>query len=140
MKLKRKNINKVNEEKLIKEKLIKEIEYLAYWLDDRFKIPGTNWGIGLDSLVGLIPILGDIATFIISFYIVLKARQVNLPIYKLCVMLGNIILDLFLGGIPIIGFFFDVFWKANKRNLNILRQHLSENEMKAVNCNYKCNI
>jgi hypothetical protein len=103
---------------------IERLRQLAYLLDDRFRIPGTKYRIGLDGLIGLIPGLGDAATTLLSLYIVLEARRHGVPVTKLGRMGLNVGLDAVLGAVPLIGDLFDVAWKANRRNLALLLDHL----------------
>jgi len=103
---------------------IERLRQLAYLLDDRFRIPGTKYRIGLDGLIGLVPGLGDAATTLLSLYIVLEARRLGVPVTKLGRMGLNVGLDAVLGAVPLVGDLFDVAWKANRRNLALLLDHL----------------
>ena len=103
---------------------VERLRQLAYLLDDRFRIPGTKYRIGLDSLIGLVPGLGDAATTLLSLYIVLEARRHGVPVSKLGRMGLNVGLDAVLGAVPLVGDLFDVAWKANRRNLALLLEHL----------------
>lgn len=97
---------------------------LAYLLDERFSIPGTNWRFGLDAIIGLIPGLGDLVTSAISAYIVSEARRLGVSRVVLLRMSWNIILDTLLGIVPVVGDVFDAGWKANRRNVNLLMRHI----------------
>jgi hypothetical protein len=103
---------------------IERLRQLAYLLDDRFRIPGTKYRIGLDGLIGLVPGLGDAATTLLSLYIVLEARRLGVPVTKLGRMGLNVGLDAVLGAVPLVGDLFDVAWKANRRNLALLLDHV----------------
>lgn len=103
---------------------IERLRQLAYLLDDRFRIPGTKYRIGLDGLIGLIPGVGDAATTLLSLYIVLEARRHGVPVTKLGRMGLNVGLDAVLGAVPLVGDLFDVAWKANRRNLALLLDHV----------------
>ena len=103
---------------------IERLRQLAYLLDDRFRIPGTKYRIGLDGLVGLVPGIGDAVTTLLSLYIVLEARRHGVPVSKLGRMGLNVGLDAVLGAVPLVGDLFDVAWKANRRNLALLLEHL----------------
>jgi Domain of unknown function (DUF4112) len=103
---------------------VERLRQLAYLLDDRFRIPGTKYRIGLDGLVGLVPGVGDAVTTLISLYIVLEARRLGLPVSKLGRMGLNVGLDAVLGAVPLVGDLFDVAWKANRRNVALLLDHL----------------
>jgi hypothetical protein len=103
---------------------IERLRQLAYLLDDRFRVPGTKYRIGLDGLIGLVPGLGDAATTLLSLYIVLEARRLGVPVTKLGRMGLNVGLDAVLGAVPLVGDLFDVAWKANRRNLALLLDHV----------------
>lgn len=101
----------------------KRIHDLARWLDDKFELPG-GLRIGFDGLIGLIPGIGDTVGTFLSFYIVAEAARMGASIATLVRMIGNILLELFVGAIPIIGDLFDFMWKANQRNIALLNRQL----------------
>ncbi|ESX98371.1 MULTISPECIES: DUF4112 domain-containing protein [unclassified Mesorhizobium] len=103
-----------------------ELDLLAALLDSRWRIPGKSIRFGLDALVGLVPVLGDAATGIVSAYIVLRARNVGAGNGLVARMLGNVLLDTLVGSVPILGSIFDVYFKANNRNVRLLRRHLNK--------------
>lgn len=103
---------------------LERLRSLAHLLDDHFAIPGTRYRIGLDGLIGLVPGIGDAVTTAISLYIVLEARRLGVPVGKLGRMGLNVGLDALFGAVPLVGDLFDVAWKANKRNLNLVLEHL----------------
>ena len=103
---------------------IVELDLLAALLDSRWRIPGTSIRFGLDALVGLVPVLGDVATGLVSAYIVLRARNSGAGNGLVARMLGNVLLDTVVGSVPILGSIFDVYFKANNRNIRLLRRHL----------------
>ncbi len=98
------------------------LETLAKYLDGLFRIPGTGWRFGLDSLVGLIPNFGDISTSLVSFYILIAGVRYGVPKITLLRMAFNIGLDYVVGIIPFLGDAFDFFWKANKQNMELIRE------------------
>ncbi|MBK8908865.1 MAG: DUF4112 domain-containing protein [Rhodospirillales bacterium] len=104
---------------------IRKIEDLADLLDSRFRVPGTGIRFGLDSLLGLLPGIGDGATAIAALYVVLRAHQLGVPKNLVLRMLGNVGLDAVLGSIPLVGDLFDLGFKANRRNVALLKRHLS---------------
>ncbi|MER8555154.1 DUF4112 domain-containing protein [Mesorhizobium sp. M1217] len=106
------------------EKAIAELDLLAALLDSRWRIPGTSVRYGLDALVGLVRILGDVATGLVSAYIVLRARNCGAGNGLVGRMLGNVLLDTAVGSVPILGSIFDVYFKANNRNIRLLRRYL----------------
>jgi hypothetical protein len=103
---------------------LERLRQLAHLLDDRFRIPGTTYRIGLDGLIGLVPGVGDAVTTLLALYIVLEARRLGVPLTKLGRMGLNVGVDAVLGAVPVLGDLFDVAWKANRRNLALLLDHL----------------
>ena len=99
---------------------------LARVLDDLIRIPGTNIGIGLDPIIGLIPGVGDMAGGLLSTYILMIAARQGVPTSVLMRMLGNIALDSVVGVVPVVGDLFDFGVKANRRNVDLLEQYLVE--------------
>ena len=93
-------------------------------LDEAIRIPGTNIRIGLDALLGLLPGGGDVAAGVFSGVIILQAARAGAPTPVLGRMLGNVVLDVVVGSIPILGDVFDVAWRANSRNVRLLEAWL----------------
>lgn len=104
----------------------RRIESVASWLDDRFRIPGTGIRIGIDGIAGLIPGVGDAAATLISLYLVAEAYRAGVPTSALVRMLANIGVDFAVGSIPLLGDIFDIAFKANRRNLRILLDHVRQ--------------
>ena len=100
------------------------IEALEFLLERSFVIPGINRAIGLDSIAGLIPVVGDFVTAAMGAYLVWEARNLGLPKWKLWRMAGNVGIDAALGAIPVAGDAFDFFFRSNTRNLRIVKRHL----------------
>lgn len=98
------------------------LENFSHYLDGLFRIPGTGWRFGLDSLIGLIPNVGDTVTSIASFYILFAGVRYGVPKITLLRMAFNIGLDYLVGTIPFVGDAFDFFWKANKQNMDLIRE------------------
>lgn len=98
------------------------LENLSYYLDGFFRVPGTGWKFGLDSLIGLIPNVGDTLTSFASFYILLAGVRYGVPKITLLRMGFNIGLDYIVGSIPFVGDAFDFFWKSNKQNMDLIRE------------------
>jgi hypothetical protein len=96
---------------------------LAWWLDSAFVVPGTRFRFGLDALIGLVPGLGDLIGTALSAYIVAAAARRGLPGSVLLRMALNVGLEAIVGVIPILGDLFDAAWKANQRNVALLRQY-----------------
>jgi Domain of unknown function (DUF4112) len=102
--------------------LEESLESLARYLDDWVKIPIVGWRFGLDALIGLIPNVGDMATSLASFYILIAGVRYGVPKITLLRMAFNIGLDYVVGAIPVFGDAFDFFWKSNKRNMDLIRE------------------
>lgn len=102
---------------------VARMERVAGVMDASFALPGTGIRFGLDSLVGLIPGIGDTATAAVSGWIVYEAWKLGLPRHKLLHMGANIGIDAVIGAIPLIGDLFDVGWKANLRNTRMVKEH-----------------
>ena len=98
------------------------LESLSRYLDDWVKIPVVGWRFGLDALIGLVPNVGDVATSGLSFYILLSGVRYGVPKITILRMAFNIALDYLVGVIPVIGDAFDFVWKANKKNMDLLRE------------------
>jgi hypothetical protein len=99
------------------------LEQLAWLLDSAIVVPGTRFRIGLDALIGLIPGLGDLIGTALSAYIVAAAARRGLPRTVLLRMSLNVGLEAVVGVVPIVGDLFDAAWKANQRNMALLRQY-----------------
>lgn len=102
------------------------LERLAKLMDSQFRIPGTNLRFGLDALLGLLPGAGDFGTFLVSGYMVLLLAENGASGFVLARMTLNILLDAILGAIPVLGDIFDFVFKANERNVTLMRQHYIE--------------
>jgi hypothetical protein len=102
------------------------VEALEMLLERSFRIPGINYPIGLDAIIGLVPVLGDIVTTGLSAYMVWEARNLGLPKWKLWRMAGNVGFDALLGVVPVVGDAADVLFRSNTRNLRIIKKHLDK--------------
>lgn len=98
---------------------------LARLMDSAVAIPGTSIRVGLDSLIGLVPGLGDLAGAAMSGYIVLASARLGAPTPVLIRMVANIAVDGVVGSVPLLGDLFDVGWRANMRNTDLLERHLA---------------
>ena len=103
---------------------LRPITMLTKLLDSAFVIPGTNRSVGLDAVIGLVPGIGDAISTALASYIIWEARQLGLPKWKIARMIGNVAVDTAFGAIPFAGDVFDVFFKANERNLRIIHEHI----------------
>jgi hypothetical protein len=100
---------------------------VARLLDEAIPVPGTDYRIGLDPLIGLLPVSGDVVTGAVGLYIVAEAARVGAPRDVLGRMVGNIAIDVAIGSIPAIGDLFDAAWKANVKNVELFEEHLRGN-------------
>ncbi|MEM7553450.1 MAG: DUF4112 domain-containing protein [Cyanobacteria bacterium P01_A01_bin.84] len=103
---------------------LKRLRVFSRVLDRAITIPGTGIGIGLDPILGFLPIGGDFIGVMLSAYIVLEAARLGASKATLGKMVWNIILDGLVGVIPVLGDFFDFAWKANNKNIKLLEDHL----------------
>ena len=101
------------------------LQHLAWLIDGAFRLPGTGFRFGLNSIVGLVPVGGDALLGLVSLYIIYEAAQLGLPKHKLARMLGNVALEVAGGSVPILGDLFDMALKANLRNLAIIEAHMA---------------
>lgn len=105
-----------------------QLKRLSHWLDSRFRLPGTQFRFGLDSILGLIPGVGDTVGAAFTLYLLRKSSQYGLPWRTRLRMLWNLFIDWLVGLIPLVGDLFDAGWKANHKNLNLLLAHLQKND------------
>jgi Domain of unknown function (DUF4112) len=99
---------------------------LAWWMDSAFVIPGTDFRVGFDALIGLIPFLGDLIGMAISSYLILIAARLGVPRVVLMRMLLNVGADAVLGAIPLAGDVLDAAWRANAKNARLLEEALAD--------------
>ena len=114
-----------NEEKLLRLKLLSER------LDELTKIPGTNQKVGIDAIIGVIPILGDFVGAVFSTYIMYSGIKMGVSSKVVTKMAANIAIEFMIGWIPVIGDIFDVLWKANKRNVELIENATAEKQINA---------
>ena len=104
---------------------VARIDALATLMDQAFVIPGTNIKMGLDGILGLLPVAGDMVASAISSYIVWEAHQLGAPRWLIARMLLNVAIDTVVGSVPIVGDAFDVMFRANVKNVALLKAHLA---------------
>ncbi|MEL6581877.1 MAG: DUF4112 domain-containing protein [Cyanobacteria bacterium J06621_12] len=117
--------------KLQKLKNLKRIRQLAHLLDTAIAIPGTKIRFGLDPILGLIPGGGDLIAAAISAYMIYLAARSGLERSEIIKMIKNVAIETAVGSVPIAGDIFDIYFKANMRNLEILENHLAQDEVEA---------
>ena len=108
------------------EQSLLRLEALAQLMDGAFLIPGTKIRVGLDALIGLVPVVGDLISSIISSYLIWEARQLGASRWVIGRMIANTTIDTVFGAVPIVGDAFDVVFRANLKNLALLRRHLEK--------------
>ncbi len=111
---------------LTREQRLARLDALSKLLDMAFIVPGTNIRYGIDGLIGLIPVVGDIITTAISLWVVREARALGAPWHLTTRMLGNVALDGVVGLVPLAGDAFDVMFRANVRNVRMLQRWLDK--------------
>lgn len=110
----------------------RRIEMMEAVLEGLFVIPGTKRRVGMDSLIGLVPVVGDIATAAMGAWIVWEARNLGLSKWQLTRMAANVGVDTLVGAIPFAGDIFDFLYKSNTKNLRIIRKHLDRHHPSTV--------
>lgn len=111
---------------------LRRLELIAEWMDSRFRVPGTQLRFGLDGLLGLVPGIGDSVTALPAAYIIMKARAIGAPQHLQARMVGNVLVDLLIGALPLVGDLFDFGFKANRRNVALLREHFAGQQRQAL--------
>ncbi|PRY48895.1 uncharacterized protein DUF4112 [Arcticibacter pallidicorallinus] len=102
------------------------VERLARLLDNQFRIPGTKFRFGLDPILNLVPVLGDMSGFLLSTAMFATILKHGISPKLAILMALNIIVDTVIGAIPLIGNIFDFYYKSNVRNMRLLREHYEE--------------
>lgn len=115
-------------EGMSREQRLARLDALASLMDSAVVIPGTNIRFGADAVIGLVPGIGDLLTAGISCLIILEARRMGAPSHVVARMIGNVAIDGLAGAIPVVGDIFDVAFRANLRNMRLLRKHFEKIE------------
>ena len=102
------------------------VEAMEFLLERSFRIPGVNVPVGLDALIGLVPVIGDLITAAMGAYIVWEARNLGLSKWQLTRMGANVAFDTLLGFVPLVGDAADLLFRSNTRNLKIIKRHLDK--------------
>jgi hypothetical protein len=110
---------------------IADVEALARWLDYAFKLPG-GFQYGVSGIIGLIPGIGDILDAVLSLYIEGRAVQLGIPQVTIARMVLNVGIEAAAGAVPLLGDLFDVVFKANRRNYQLLKTHLSGDRRQTI--------
>jgi hypothetical protein len=104
----------------------RRMEAMERLLERSFTVPGTRIPVGLDSLIGLVPVVGDAVAAALGAYLLWEARNLGVPKWKLWRMAGNIAFDTALGAVPVAGDLFDFAFRSNSRNLRLVKRHLDK--------------
>jgi hypothetical protein len=99
---------------------------LARLMDSAVTLPGVRRGVGLDALLGLVPVAGDAVSALIGIYSIMQARELGASRWLQTRMAGNLLLDAAIGAVPVAGDIADVFFRAHRRNLKLLQRELKE--------------
>ena len=108
------------------------VQLLAKVMDDFIVVPGTNFRIGLDGIIGLIPVAGDVATIFIGGVILQEASRLGVSRWTKLRMYMNYAIDLVVGIVPVVGDMFDFAFKAHRRNINLMQEHLARTSSPAI--------
>jgi len=103
---------------------LERLRRMARLLDSAIQVPGTQYRIGLDPIIGLVPGIGDVIGAIFSSFIIFQAARLGASRPMLVRMMGNVAMDTLVGEIPVLGDLFDFGWKSNTRNIALLEQHM----------------
>lgn len=103
---------------------VERMQLVARLLDESVRVPGIGYRIGLDPIIGIAPVAGDVITGALSMYIVLEAARLGVSYTTLLRMIGNVSIDLVGGAVPLLGDVFDAVWKANQRNVELVLEEL----------------
>lgn len=104
----------------------RRVEALEKVLERSFTVPGINRQVGLDAIVGLVPVAGDIVSAGLGLYLVWEARNLGMSRFQLARMMANVGFDTAVGAIPLAGDLFDFAFRSNSRNLRLIRRHLDK--------------
>lgn len=102
------------------------LKKVSQLLDSAFLVPGTSYRIGLDPILGLVPLLGDLVSPLFTIGLIWQARELDVPKVVQLRMILNVAIDTLVGMVPLVGDLFDFAWKANNKNLALLERHAYE--------------
>jgi len=116
----------------VDEAAVRRMRFVANLLDDSIRVPGTEFRIGIDPILGILPGAGDAVAAAMSVYIVLESARLGVPFLTLLRMMANVTLDFAIGSVPVIGTLFDAAWKANQTNVELAVEHLGGESIEVV--------
>ena len=108
------------------DRIERRLDRLATTLDSALSIPIIGARFGADAILGLVPVAGDLVGMGLSGYLILEARRLGAPKWMLARMAGNVAVDTIFGSVPIVGSVFDIIYKANRKNMELLRDHIAD--------------
>lgn len=110
----------------------RRIEAMEAVLERAFTIPGINRPIGLDAIVGLVPVVGDLVTTAMGAWIVWEARNLGMSKFQIARMAANVGIDTVVGAVPLVGDVFDFVFRSNSKNLKLIKRHLDKHHPSTV--------
>lgn len=113
-------------DQLRKQRARERLIALARLMDSAVTLPALRGGVGLDALLGLVPVAGDVVSALIGLYAVAQARELGASRWLQARMVANLVLDAAIGAVPVAGDVADIFFRAHRRNLNLLQRELGE--------------
>jgi hypothetical protein len=116
----------------VDEAAVRRMASVSRLLDERVRIPGTGFDVGLDPILGAIPGAGDAVAAGLSLYIVLESARLGVSFTTLLRMLANVAIDVAVGSVPVVGVLFDALWKANVRNVELALEDLADAAAQSV--------
>ena len=119
---------KTDKRALLESPRLEKLDRFSSIFDDRFRIPGTSIRFGFDSLLGLLPGIGDTAATFSHVYLVYHAHKLGIRKRVYVKMAGNAFVDFLFGMIPIVGDVFDLYWKSNRRNTALIRSEIERHQ------------
>ena len=108
----------------VNEAAVRRMRFVANLLDDSIRVPGTEFRVGIDPILGVVPGAGDAVSAALSAYIVLESARLGVPFSTLLRMIANVTLDFAVGLVPVVGTLFDAVWKANQKNVELAVESL----------------
>jgi hypothetical protein len=122
---------------LARQEEVRRVGNVVRWMDDLVRVPGTRFGFGLDAILGFfVPVLGDLVTGAVAVTVITAAQRRGVPRIVVLRMLLNLGIDMLAGMVPVVGDAFDLVWRANVRNLELLERHQGELEPKGRTSDY----
>jgi hypothetical protein len=116
----------------VDEAAVRRMEFVSRLLDESVRVPGTEFEVGLDPILGVIPVAGDAVAAGLSLYIVLESARLGVSFTTLLRMLANVAIDVAVGSVPVVGVLFDALWKANVRNVELALEDLADAAAQSV--------